>query len=427
MQLHGLQEERAVINPDKKWLETNRTFLMSEITRARYNEPAKAFSVSYIWDGLSVVLPPKFVHSFMRPVLVAVLVFMVASGGWITTVSASNSSLPGQRLHVIKTSLESAQIAVAHLSGSSETVAKLEAERAVKRIEEARTLARTPAYNPAQKKEQKVNVQRAVVDAQKSMNNLNKELVKAEAQKPAAAASLVAVTTPAVEHVEDALEKAKSDIKEVVLAVAIPAEGDGTDDDSVENDFVGVVAALERDVIAVQTKNADLMVKKYTEDQQMVSAEAVKQHLDDQIEKIENKIDGSSLLVTKKVEQVKKATKGDAAETVEKIVKKTAVATESIHETSVMAKETLTEAQAFIKQDDFGAAAQKVAEARELASTAAQTASDVAVVAKTVENENELDAAVPVPVVTPLPAVQTAVQTPQQETTPAPVSESAGL
>ena len=133
------------------------------------------------------------------------------------------------------------------------------------------------------------------------------------------------------------------------------------------------------------------------------------------------------MLVTKKVEQVKKATKGDAAETVEKIVKKTAVATESIHETSVMAKETLTEAQAFIKQDDFGAAAQKVAEARELASTAAQTASDVAVVAKTVENENELDAAVPVPVVTPLPAVQTAVQTPQQETTPAPVSESAGL
>lgn len=400
-----MQAHRFSVMPDKIWVARNKEALMSEVAgaSAKQEQGVSVFArLARVFDVMSIVLPQRFVYSVVKPVLVVVLMVGVAGGGWITSVSAAHKSLPGEPLHYLTLAAESAKITVARVSGNGDIATLLEVERAQKRLEEARTLVRAAQTNPvaAEKKKQNDYAKKAVSDAKKSLETVNKDLESAQRSKDTQQAfALAKAVIPEVENVEVTFKEVAVDLQnaQAVAAAsnstatpATPAAADANDEFSKNiEEVAGLVAQthIAADVV---------IVKKFEESAGAVNSAVVEQHLSDQIAKLSNVVENTSLKTKKNAEDVLKMQKElqvsvetpagqQVVETVGKIAQETAKVADSLGTVASTAKEALTKAEELVGKQEYSQAAQQIAAVRELATVASKTASDVAQVAKSVE------------------------------------------
>ncbi len=87
-------------------------------------------------DGVASYFSWNAIQVMTRPVTAGALVFVLLFGGWMTTVQAASSSLPGDTLYGLKLVTERAQLAIS----SAERRAVLHTEFAQRRLNEATVL-----------------------------------------------------------------------------------------------------------------------------------------------------------------------------------------------------------------------------------------------------------------------------------------------
>lgn len=151
-QLEALKDRAEAGGLDRAVHEANKARLLQAIG---HEEKAEASSpMYYSWMARSFI---------SKPMAVGVTGFLIMTSGWMTTVSASSNSLPGDRLYSVKLIAEKAQLQLASLDRK----AVLHTEFAERRLMEATELR-------AQEVEAKPELVRAAMDAYK------KELASAQ-------------------------------------------------------------------------------------------------------------------------------------------------------------------------------------------------------------------------------------------------------
>jgi len=147
------------VRPSASWLVSQRSFLLSEITRIEEKEGKP--SLVFPFFNFSKIFKPAFA-------LVFAVIILISSLGTIGIISAAQNSLPGDPLYVFKTAFEQAQMTFAP---GEENKAKLSIKFTDQRMEEF-----TQAVaNPEKKQDIQKTVQRLtdqLVAVQDSMDRL---------------------------------------------------------------------------------------------------------------------------------------------------------------------------------------------------------------------------------------------------------------
>ena len=142
-QLH----QTEAIQPDLAWAQKNRARLMSQIGNTVV-VPAKV-SWSAHTEELKYMFGNAGAWRLAKPVLAALLVATLTTGGWIASVSASFNSLPGDRLWSIKRAAQNTEVAVKSLVASDSEKAQLQLGLAKNRTEDIKraVVERTTVIN----------------------------------------------------------------------------------------------------------------------------------------------------------------------------------------------------------------------------------------------------------------------------------------
>lgn len=127
-------QQTEIIQPDLAWAHKDRARLMSQIGNTVV-VPAKV-SWSARTEELKYMFGNAGAWRLAKPVLAALLVAVLTTGGWIASVSASFNSLPGDRLWSIKRAAQNTEVAVKSLVASDSEKAQLHLGLAKNRTED---------------------------------------------------------------------------------------------------------------------------------------------------------------------------------------------------------------------------------------------------------------------------------------------------
>ena len=133
-QLRQLRSAEGLINPDQTWAKQNRERLLTQIgnTVAAPSEPTlRERTREFVFMFRSA----RIIRLF-RPTLTAFLVALVATGGWIASVSASFNSVPGARLWAVKRAAQKTEVAVKSIGASEGEKAELHLKLAKSRADD---------------------------------------------------------------------------------------------------------------------------------------------------------------------------------------------------------------------------------------------------------------------------------------------------
>ncbi len=151
-QLKALQAAEHELNPRKEWVEDTRAMLLSRIQSERSEYSAAESSVGVVADAIAESLRTKFAWTMYigKPVMVSVLVFAIASSGWIASASATNS-LPGDTLWRVKLATEKTQVVLAEITGNDTKEVALQLKFAARRAEEIKIVAAEERFDAEEK------------------------------------------------------------------------------------------------------------------------------------------------------------------------------------------------------------------------------------------------------------------------------------
>lgn len=301
-----------------------------------------------VWQLLDVFLPSRAVYYVVRPIAVVLLIAGTMMGSWVTTVSASYNSLPGDILYSVKLATETVQTTLA--LKPQET--KLRMEFASRRADEVKKIVKSNVSKS--KKETKVAeaVKHLKSDLEQVKGNLD------EMKKNAPVASNL--PTPQVVEVAKAVDQKVTEIQQSL---------EQTTSQLVNEALIGPVAAAapatgqtvqeqvkQANVVAVETgvKAVEVMVEKHQEDNNMVSSDEVKSAVDSKLKTLEEK-------VTKVEEQIGNIiATSTPATTLKEQKENTAALVAPAKETVAVAKETINKAKNDLSQENFDAALDKL-------------------------------------------------------------------
>lgn len=161
-----------------------RVFAVVNATRPEQVEPVSFYTKVRILAKLFI---PRDVWRFaLQPALVMVLVLGLGTGGWITSVQAASTSLPGDMLYSIKIASEQTQVALASLSQDERVVTGLHMAFAKRRLDEMKQVVRKPDG-----KKKAANASTAVRGFKKEMTSLNDSLKSVQPETAAEMAKTV--------------------------------------------------------------------------------------------------------------------------------------------------------------------------------------------------------------------------------------------
>lgn len=173
------------IKPDTSWLVSQRSFLLSEISRNEKQEKQrKAFLVFPIFN-FSRVFKPAFA-------LALGIIILISSLATIGAISAAQNSLPGDFLYPVKTTLEKTQYT---LTASSENRTKLSIKFATQRMDEFTQLIDKPE-KPEEIKKTVQKFTQQIVTAREQINSLKEKNI----QKAVEVAKIIQAQTPVYEE-----------------------------------------------------------------------------------------------------------------------------------------------------------------------------------------------------------------------------------
>jgi len=158
-----------------------------------------------------------------RPVVALGLVVVMVFGGWITSVGASQNSLPGEALYKLKLFSEQAQVVI---TSSKENKIKLHVEFAGRRLNEMSELIDSSVSEKEQKVEQAVDgFKKEINSVHEDLDSIKKKKVKKKKDSDKVVEVTKIVDEKAVEYQDaldqtvDKIEVSKDKIKEAKEAV----------------------------------------------------------------------------------------------------------------------------------------------------------------------------------------------------------------
>lgn len=420
---------RGAGSPRPEWLSANRDILLMQVKNSIRTEvaPARAWSTENLWQFLDVFLPAHTVYYVVRPAVAVMLIVGLMFGGWITTVSASYNSLPGEYLYAVKMATEAVQVAVA----PKPVETKLHAEFAVRRAQEVAQIVAQSDSTPEKVKK----VETAVKSLQKELDSAKGGLkdLKENGSKLDAAQAAKVVGEKAVE-VQRVIEQTKNQVapanapvvvvtpataaaaKDALNAVnnestnstkgavnqdaganalknaGVSIVGVGADTNTAASAPVKELSALKESLKSAgaaaedaSTKAIQVLVDTHKEDKQSVSSEDVKSAVDKKIQSVEEKMQSVNSQLQSIVATSTPAVSATAvgrAETkiLEKAVEKVV---EPVKQTTENAKSTLREARDLSQNQNFDGALDKLQQVKDIVKAAEVSVEKIQIVGST--------------------------------------------
>lgn len=160
------------MNPRPEWMVQTRTNLLRHIELTSEQPAHRMVTLAHLWSALSLIMPQRTVYAVVRPTVIFVLCFIVGTGGWVTAVSASLRSLPGDTLYPIKLATEQTQASVVGVLQGRAAATELRVSFASRRAQEVHKVLSSRGDEP-QKKER---IDAAVAQLHTELNQVREEL-----------------------------------------------------------------------------------------------------------------------------------------------------------------------------------------------------------------------------------------------------------
>lgn len=257
--IQQIKNHNGQVNPDRDWVVQNRAQMMTQIKNT-LPETKPKFNFDMVWQGIGIFIPNRIVYHVVRPVAVCALVAAVATSGWIASVSATESCLPGDICYGVKLAAEKTQVMVASVISSDEKEAQMHMELASKRAKEIKKVVADNKVDSTK------NAQVAVVSLEESIHTVGEKIKTVGENNP----------EKVLEMSKNVTEKTK-EIKESLKDV---------EQQNIEIDVDGIKKITNEVSLAAVEK----VVQKKEEGKVEVSEEEVKQLVNAQIEIISGDI-----------------------------------------------------------------------------------------------------------------------------------------
>ena len=327
-QFEALKRDTRYGAPKAAWVKETRAALLSDISQnkktAQTAQPSWSVSFSYLF--------PQSMLAPVRSLAVVALVIGLAVGGWLTSVSASTNSLPGDLLYGVKLASEKTQLTVAKVTGNKESAVQISLKSASNRASEIKQIAKK---QPKEVQKVKESLEKNLSDAAEDVADMR----QTDVTKAAALAKEMTETTAVISgNLRDAakeVEKTEEGNEEATKEIV---EASKTVEDA-EIEAIGVVVEGNpeeaKEIIAKKTESllgenevAKLeleQLEKSLEEKKTASAEG-------EDAAIEESIAVEDVLSTSTVQDELVSTTTPAAETEEEVIEK-------LEETSKIAKD----------------------------------------------------------------------------------------
>ena len=263
------QLKHGEVKPRQAWLQNNRALLLSQIKNTVSSE--NKINLENVWNAMSLFMPRPVVFNVVRPMAILVVVAMVATSGWITSVDASYNSLPGDWLYPAKRVAEKTQVAMATMVGAKTAETKLHVEFAKRRADETKQLL--GGNDPSKQ----AKAQATVSDLKLEIASVNQNLdeIKNSATKD--------VSADVVKDVKQDTDAIKNTLQEVKNSLLVTAAQDTSATSTPATDAAAqtVQAVSEVKDLAKDTsvKAVEVMVAQHLAGDATVSAADVKNEI----------------------------------------------------------------------------------------------------------------------------------------------------
>jgi len=392
---------RGAGSPRPEWLKANRDILLMQVKNSIRTEvkETRVWNTENLWQFLDVILPARTVYYVVRPAVAVMLIVGMMFGGWVTTVSASYNSLPGEYLYAVKMATEAVQVAVA----PKPVETKLHAEFAVRRAQEVAQIVSKTESSPEKVKKVEATVkslQKELDSAKGGLKDLKENGSKSDAAQAAKVVGEKAVEVQRViEQTKNQVSPANTPVVVVTQATAAAAKDalNAVNKESTSSTtgagIVGAIAntntassapvkelsalkeSLKSAGVAAEDASAkaiQVLVDTHKEDKQSVSSADVKNAVDKKIQSVEEKMQSvnsqlQSIVATSTPAGSSTAVNRSETKILEKAVEKVV---EPVRQTTENAKSTLQEAKDMAQSQNFDGALSKLQEVKDIVKAA---------------------------------------------------------
>lgn len=258
------QLKHGTVNPRTEWVATNRALLLAQIKNTL---PAEApisteKKMEKMWATMALFLPRPLVYNVVRPIAVLLLVSVVATSAYSSTVKASYETLPGDWLYPAKRTAERAQGAVISLLGDQNTETKFHVSLAQRRASEVKQIIAN-------------NIPSQVANVGTTMAELKSELTSINTQLDTTGqGSMQADTAKEVKQNTEAIKDTLQNVKNALLL---------SPSSSAQNITLQEVAETKNLAKDVSVNAMGVMVVKHLEGDNSISKQDVKNAIDTSI------------------------------------------------------------------------------------------------------------------------------------------------
>lgn len=216
--IRSLKGTEHTANPDANWIASSRVRLLNQIDRTTEVIPTRVFSLVHLWSVLSLIMPQRTVYAVVRPAFIFVVCFSLGTAGWLTTVSASLESLPGDTLYPVKLATEQTQVAVVEAMKGKAASTELRLSFVTRRVDEVTKVVAAPAVSAAARQER---VDQAVENLKTEVQSVNEKLNDVKINNPESAVLVSQVIERKVDAIQQSLEVAGVTTSSTAAVVAI--------------------------------------------------------------------------------------------------------------------------------------------------------------------------------------------------------------
>jgi len=216
--IRSLKGTEHAANPDANWIASSRVRLLNQIDRTTEVIPTRVFSLVHLWSALSLIMPQRTVYAVVRPAFIFVVCFSLGTAGWLTTVSASLESLPGDTLYPVKLATEHTQVAVIEAMKGNAASTELRLSFVTRRVDEVSKVVAAPAISAAARQER---VDQAVENLKTEVQTVSEKLNDVKINNPESVVQVAQVIERKVDAIQQSLEVAGVTTSSTAAVVAI--------------------------------------------------------------------------------------------------------------------------------------------------------------------------------------------------------------
>jgi len=270
--LKSIKTQDGLLNPDRAWVARNRERLISDIRQSSSSNNLHANNkfTQQFSKGLHIFVSNR-VLSFARTGMTMVLVGAIAISGWIVSVSASSSSLPGEVLYNVKMAKETAELIVASVIGSEEDEVTTMLKHASTRVDE---------YQNSKSSEQATQ---AIKSLKKKIESTGDSLAKAEKKSSEKAVAVAKVIEEKTDEILISLSEEESVVGYINL--------DNTEEENLdlEKELSEKIGEAEGLIEETGIKAVEVLIEKFEKQEVgegLISKEEVKESIAKKLNKL---------------------------------------------------------------------------------------------------------------------------------------------